>query len=172
MTLESFLKYLDAVDAGTVPLGNVSVAWKEGEGEEEEKEDRGGVGDDGMLSKTPLLSASDKKNFRKRWEEETIPAIEKIIIAALKCGREDMKERVNAFEIYGYDFMVDDSLHPWLIEINSAPCFQHSTPITSELVPIAVEDTLKGLETLLLLSRLCCYILYHVLLSFHSSCSR
>ena len=31
-------------------------------------------------------------------------------------------ERRNNFEIYGLDFMLDENLNVWLIEVNTNPC--------------------------------------------------
>ena len=35
--------------------------------------------------------------------------------------------RKNAFEILGYDFMIDTNLNVWLIEVNSSPAMDYST---------------------------------------------
>ena len=32
--------------------------------------------------------------------------------------------RKNSFEFYGYDFMVDQDLNVWLIEVNSSPSME------------------------------------------------
>jgi tubulin monoglycylase TTLL3/8 len=45
-----------------------------------------------------------------------------------------MRGKRKCFEIFGYDFMVDDLLNVWLIEINSSPAMDHSTQITANLV--------------------------------------
>lgn len=36
--------------------------------------------------------------------------------------------------MFGYDFMVDTDLNVWLIEVNSSPSMEYSTPITKKLV--------------------------------------
>ena len=43
--------------------------------------------------------------------------------------------RVHCFEIFGYDFMIDSELKVWLIEVNTNPCLEESSPILEELLP-------------------------------------
>ena len=45
-----------------------------------------------------------------------------------------MTHRNRSHELFGYDFMVDEDLGVWLIEVNSSPSMEYSTPITQKLV--------------------------------------
>ena len=38
-------------------------------------------------------------------------------------------ERKFTFEIFGYDFILDDDCNPWLIEVNTNPCIELSSPL-------------------------------------------
>lgn len=39
------------------------------------------------------------------------------------------------YEIYGYDFMIDNQGNIWLIEINTNPCLEESSPLLQKLIP-------------------------------------
>ena len=43
--------------------------------------------------------------------------------------------RENCFEIFGYDFIIDSDLQPWLIECNTNPCIELSSPLLEGLIP-------------------------------------
>jgi tubulin monoglycylase TTLL3/8 len=45
-----------------------------------------------------------------------------------------MVNRKNTFEIFGFDFMVDENYRVWLIEVNSSPTMEYSTALTTQLV--------------------------------------
>lgn len=34
--------------------------------------------------------------------------------------------RSNCFELFGYDFMIDNQFKVWLIEVNTNPCLEES----------------------------------------------
>lgn len=55
----------------------------------------------------------------------------------------DPDRRNCSFEIFGYDFMIDEDLKPWLIEVNTNPCFELSSPFLARLIPAMLENTIK-----------------------------
>lgn len=38
-----------------------------------------------------------------------------------------VETRKNSMELYGFDFMIDEKLAPWIIEVNSSPSLEFST---------------------------------------------
>lgn len=55
------------------------------------------------------------------------PKFKKYVINALTSVKEMVTKRRNTFEIFGFDFMIDEKYHPWIIEINSSPAMDYST---------------------------------------------
>jgi D-alanine-D-alanine ligase-like ATP-grasp enzyme len=47
----------------------------------------------------------------------------------------DPFNRKYCFEVFGYDFMFDANLKPWLIEVNNNPCIEESSPLLANLLP-------------------------------------
>lgn len=55
----------------------------------------------------------------------------------------DPKRNQYTFELFGYDFMVDDNQKVWLIEVNTNPCLELSSSLLSRLIPALVENVVK-----------------------------
>ena len=54
------------------------------------------------------------------------------------CASEMIEHRKNSWELYGFDYMVDDDYNAWLIEINSSPACDYSTKVTEVYVQKAL----------------------------------
>ena len=55
----------------------------------------------------------------------------------------DPWRRENCFEIFGLDFMIDDSYKVWLIEVNTNPCLELSCPLLSRIIPNMLENAFR-----------------------------
>jgi tubulin polyglutamylase TTLL1 len=47
----------------------------------------------------------------------------------------DPHRRVNSFEIFGFDFMIDDDFKVFLIEANTNPCLETGSPLLARIIP-------------------------------------
>ena len=55
----------------------------------------------------------------------------------------DPFKRKHCFELFGYDFMLDEDFNQFLIEINTNPCIEESSEILKVYIPRMIEDMLK-----------------------------
>ena len=46
------------------------------------------------------------------------------------------------FELFGFDIILDDTLKPWLLEVNHTPSFTCDTPLDNEIKKNLITDTL------------------------------
>ena len=51
--------------------------------------------------------------------------------------------RRSHFELFGYDFMIDEDFRVWLIEINSNPYIGTPNDFTKQLVPNMIDEMLQ-----------------------------
>lgn len=54
-----------------------------------------------------------------------------------------MNGRKECFELFGYDFMIDQEYKTWLIEINSNPSLDESGELLKMLMPRMTDDMFK-----------------------------
>ena len=63
-------------------------------------------------------------------------------------GKLDPKRRLHCMEVFGLDFMIDDEFKVYLIEVNTNPCLELSSPLLARLIPNMLENALKiGLDS-------------------------
>jgi hypothetical protein len=55
----------------------------------------------------------------------------------------DPHKRKYSFELFGYDFILDEDFNVWLIEVNTNPCIEESSNLLKMLVPRMLEDMLR-----------------------------
>lgn len=55
----------------------------------------------------------------------------------------DPMKRKHCFELFGYDFIIDEDFNAWMIEVNTNPCLEESSSILKKLLPRMVEDMLQ-----------------------------
>jgi hypothetical protein len=55
----------------------------------------------------------------------------------------DPKKRLHTFEILGYDFLIDEDFKVWLIEANTNPCLELSSPSLARIIPAMVENSFR-----------------------------
>lgn len=67
-----------------------------------------------------------------------INKIKELIYISMNSVRKKLStndKRRNCFEIFGYDFIIDEDLQVWLIEVNTNPCLEESSPLLAMLIP-------------------------------------
>ena len=87
----------------------------------------------------------DKKNANKNFKKDIFPKITKIIaISANSCKNKiNILNRNNCFEIFGYDFILDQYYEPFLLEVNTNPGLEESSPLIKMLVPRMIDDAFR-----------------------------
>ena len=88
-----------------------------------------------------LDQRGDGKNFKK----DVFPKIVKIIAYSANASKNKINilSRKNCFEIFGYDFILDKNFEPFLLEINTNPGLEESSPLIKMLVPRMIDDAFR-----------------------------
>jgi len=97
-----------------------------------------------------MWHSDDFEEYMKRttgkadvWATQMQPAMKQIVQWSLQSVQDSVENRKNSCELLGYDFMFDDQLQPWLIEVNSSPACDYSTPIAERQVKNGLRDAVK-----------------------------
>ena len=92
---------------------------------------------------TYLTKTSPEK--RGAMTNTILPRIKELVHESIDATHRNLnsKNRSHCFELLGYDFMVDDELKTYLIEINSNPCLEDwSCPLLRDMLPVLLDKVL------------------------------
>ena len=84
-----------------------------------------------------------EKNYKLN--KDLINQIKEIVSITMKCAKDQINKnnRRFQFEIFGYDFMLDANFNLFLIEINTNPGIEESSPWIKIIVPRMLDDALR-----------------------------
>ena len=85
------------------------------------------------------------KNQQVNFEQDILSQIKKLTTDCFKAtyGKFDPFKRLNTFEVYGFDFMIDENFKVYLIEVNTNPCLELSCPLLSRIIPSMLENSFR-----------------------------
>ena len=71
-----------------------------------------------------------------------MPRVKDIIIDTILSVKQQLNpnKRKNCFELFGYDFMIDEDFRVWLIEVNTNPYFGIPNQYITDLLPKMLDD--------------------------------
>jgi hypothetical protein len=77
--------------------------------------------------------------------DDLMPRIKALVNHSLVAAAKKLNplKRTVCFELWGYDFIFDEELGLWLIEVNTNPCLELSSPLLAQLIPCMLDDMLK-----------------------------
>ena len=89
----------------------------------------------------------DKEYPEKKYKikKDLMKQIKEIISLTMRSGKDKINKngRSHQFEIFGYDFMLDSDFNVFLIEINTNPGLEISSPWIQIVVPRMLDDALR-----------------------------
>jgi tubulin---tyrosine ligase len=79
------------------------------------------------------------------FERDIHKQIKEIVIHSIKAvfSLIDPYKRLHSFELFGYDFMIDEGFKVWLIEVNTNPCLETSCAFLSRIIPACLDNTFR-----------------------------
>jgi len=114
---------------------------------QQKEEDYGRFESGNKLSFTDFQKYLDTtfKYLNINFLKDLLPQIKKIITDTFRSVYNiiDPYKRHHAFEIFGYDFMIDTKFNIYLIEVNTNPCIEFSSPLLGRLITNMLNCALK-----------------------------
>lgn len=80
------------------------------------------------------------------WERMKLATAKTLLAVDSKVSRISsslVKYRATTFEILGFDFLIDEDMNPWILEVNHAPNLEPHTDLETELKRSMIRDALR-----------------------------
>ncbi|TNN11389.1 Protein polyglycylase TTLL10 isoform 1 [Schistosoma japonicum] len=85
----------------------------------------------------------EEKKLPVDWSKTVLQwRIQRIIHHVFTTVKNRLATRIGFFELLGLDFMLDENMKVWLLEVNSNPALQTHCDVLKEVVPVVVKDAL------------------------------
>ena len=77
--------------------------------------------------------------------DQLILDIKNLILISMNSVKNKLMRtnKVLCFEIFGYDFIIDNNFKPWILEINNNPGLAISSPLIEKLIPRMLDDVFR-----------------------------
>ncbi|KUF93457.1 hypothetical protein AM588_10004786 [Phytophthora nicotianae] len=98
-----------------------------------------------MWSSEKFRDTLRQEHGRDIWNDTILPQMQNIARLTLEAALPKLNVVGRGFEWLGFDFLVDENHHVWLLEVNVSPDVSHSTTVTAELVPKATADLFNAM---------------------------
>jgi len=108
--------------------------------------DKYGIHEQGNTLDFSIVELFVKEKYESfSFEEHVIPRIKDLMIDTFLSVKNDLNpsKRPNCFELLGFDFMIDEDLRTWLIEVNTNPYLGVPNKFIEGLLPKMLNDLLK-----------------------------
>ena len=53
------------------------------------------------------------------------------------------KRQQHSFELFGFDFLIDNKFKPWIIECNTNPCLEINCSLLARLIPNMLNNVIN-----------------------------
>lgn len=76
---------------------------------------------------------------------DLFPRMERLVTDTFRAvyNKVDPGRLKNAFEIFGYDFMIDENFKVYLIEVNTNPSLEICSPLLARIVPELLDNSFR-----------------------------
>ena len=87
-----------------------------------------------------------KNDGRVNFYKQILPQIRHLVAESFRAvahNKLDPDRKNFSFEIFGFDFMIDENFTIYLIEANTNPCLETNSAILSRIIPIMLDNSFR-----------------------------
>jgi tubulin--tyrosine ligase like protein 10 len=96
-----------------------------------------------QLGEYMIKNKSDIVPTKSDFDTKVVDKISEICRLTFESVKNKLERKFGCFELFGFDFLLDDDLNPVLVEVNTNPAIFTDTEVQKEMLPKLVDDAIK-----------------------------